>query len=74
MHANGVTHAKKICAQYNLSTKTIMLQEKETTTTIVFLISNTVVPNPYSHHKSFDPQSFAPLSYVPAPFNRTVSV
>ena len=26
-----------------------------------FLISNTVVPNPYSHSTAFDPQYFAPF-------------
>ena len=31
-----------------------------------FLISNTAVPNTYSH-STFDPQSFLPLSEVPGP-------
>ena len=39
-------------------------------TTITFLISNTVVLNPYSHSTACDPQSFAPLTYVPCLFNR----
>ena len=33
-----------------------------TTTTTAFLISNTVIPNPYSHSIAFNPQSFARLS------------
>ena len=33
-----------------------------TITTAAFLISNTVVPNPYCHIAALDPQSFAPLS------------
>lgn len=32
-----------------------------TTTTKTFLISNTVVPNPYSHSRPFHTQSFTPL-------------
>ena len=40
-----------------------------TTTTTALLISNTAVPNPYSHSKVFHLQSFAPLSYVPGSFN-----
>ena len=39
-----------------------------TTTITVFLISNTVVPNPYSHSATFNPQSFAPLSLALIPF------
>ena len=38
----------------------------KTTTTTALLISNTVVPHPYSHSTVFDHQSFAPLSYVPS--------
>ena len=34
----------------------------KTTTTTAFLISNTVVPNSYSHSTAFNPQYFAPLS------------
>ena len=33
-----------------------------TTTTTAFLISNTVVRNPYTHSTAFDPQSFAPFT------------
>ena len=43
-------------------TQTIMLWTIKTTTTTVFLISNTVALNPYSHSRAFDPQSFAPSS------------
>ena len=32
-----------------------------TTTTTAFLISNTVVPNLYSHSAAFDPQSLTPI-------------
>ena len=36
--------------------------KKKRNTTTAFLISNTVVPIPYSHSTVFDPQSFAPIS------------
>ena len=45
-----------------------------TTTITAFLISNTVVQNSYSNNTAFDPQSFAPLSWVPGPFNRSTSL
>ena len=45
-----------------------------TTTITAFLISNTVVQNSYSNSTAFDPQSFAPLSWVPGPFNRSTSL
>ena len=35
-----------------------------TITATIFLISNTVVPNPYSHCTSFDPQSYLKLSIL----------
>ena len=46
----------------NLSHRPLCFKKIEATTTTVFLISNTVVPNPYSHSTAFDPQSFATLS------------
>ena len=45
-----------------------------TTTITAFLISNTVVQNSYSNSTAFNPQSFAPLSWVPGPFNRSTSL
>ena len=43
-------------------TEPLCFNKIRTTNSIVFLISNTVVPNPYSHKTAFDHQSFAPLS------------
>ena len=45
-----------------------------TATTAVFLISNTVIPDLYSHNIVFDPQFFTQLSEVPEPLSRSVSV
>ena len=46
----------------NLSHRLLCFKKIKTTTTTAFLISNTVVLNPYSHSAASDPQSFAPLS------------
>ena len=40
----------------------IMPKKIRTTTTTAFLISNTVVLNPYSHSTAFNPHFFTPLS------------
>ena len=40
----------------------LCFKKTRTTTTSAFLISNIVVPYPYSHSTAFDPQSFTPLS------------
>ena len=45
-----------------------------TTSTTALLISNVVVPNPYSHHAAFDPRSTASLFEIPDPFNRCLSL
>ena len=42
--------------------KPLCFKKIQTTTTTAFLISNTALPNPYSHSTAFNPQSFAPLS------------
>ena len=71
VHANGVTRTQKFVRgidssahkqfeSANLSHRALCFKKIKTTTTTVFLISNTVVPNPYSHSTAFDSQSFAP--------------
>ena len=42
--------------------RSLWFKKIRTTTTTTFLISKTVVPNPYSHSIAFDPQSFTQLS------------
>ena len=46
----------------NLPHRPLCFKKIKATTTTVFLIPTTVVPNPYSHITAFDPQSFATLS------------
>ena len=70
VHENGITQAQKfvhsIDWEYNWELLIVCphmplcFKKIRTTTTTKFLISNTVVLNPYSH-STFDPQSFAPL-------------
>ena len=70
LHAQLWLHVMcmKICARYWLPTQLLitcphkpLCFKKIRTTTIAFLIFNTVVPNPYSHSTAFNPQSFIPL-------------
>ena len=66
---------KPLCLNKIRTTTTkLCLNKIRTTTTKGFLISNTVVLNFSSHSATFAPQFFAPLSWVPGPFNRSVSV
>ena len=71
VHANGVTCAQKfvhsIDWEHNWKLfiacpqRPLCFKKTRTTTTTVFLISNTVVPILYSHSRELDPQSFASL-------------
>ena len=84
MHANSITCAWKLVHGINwehnwellIACPHIPLHFKKikTTFTTAFLISNTVVPTPYSCSTALDPQSFATLSKVPGPFSRSISV
>ena len=55
-----------ICHKWELiftcSHRPLWFKNIRKTTTTAFLISNTVVPNPCSHSRAFDPQSFTQLS------------
>ena len=67
VHANA-SHVYGIDWEHNLELLTacphglLSFKKIRTTTAAVFLISNTVVPNPYSHSTALDPQSFTLLS------------
>ena len=65
-------HNKELLIAYPF--RPLCFKNLRTTTTATFLISNTVVPNPYSHSAAFDPQSLAPFSKVQGSFSRSVSV
>ena len=65
VHENLYTVLIRLC-KYNLmpilNKPHYALKKIKTATAISSLISNTVVPNPYSHSTAFDPQSFVTLS------------
>ena len=70
VHANGVMLHKNLCTvliplcknNLNFPDRPLCFKKIRTTTTTTFLISNTIVSNPYSHSTAFDPQSFTSLS------------
>ena len=73
--ANGVTRHENSCTvliplcknNLNMQISHIdhyALRKRKATTTGAFLISNTVLPNSYSHSAAVDPKSFTPLSSV----------
>ena len=72
VHANSVTRTRKFVhgidssvykkfESANLPHKPLCFKKIKANTTKAFLISSTVVPNPYSHSTTFNPQPSDPL-------------
>ena len=57
----GIDSSEQKFESTNLPQRPLCFKKKRLTTTIAFLIYNTLDLNPHSHSTTFNPQSFTPL-------------